>query len=121
MPPEKEQHMSKVETQITVTLPDGSRRSMDQGATCADLARSIAEGLYRKAVGALINGEIRDLYTRLADGDAVKILTPEDRESLELLRHSCAHVMAEAVQHLFPQAKVAIGPTIQDGFYYDFD
>ena len=113
--------MSKVETQITVTLPDGSRRSMDQGATCADLARSIAEGLYRKAVGALINGEIRDLYTRLADGDAVKILTPEDRESLELLRHSCAHVMAEAVQHLFPQAKVAIGPTIQDGFYYDFD
>jgi len=113
--------MSKVETQITVNLPDGSQRSLDEGATGADLATSISQGLFRKSVGALLNGEIRDLYTPLADGDRVKILTADDAESLELLRHSTAHVMAEAVQRIFPQAKIAIGPTIQDGFYYDFD
>ncbi len=113
--------MSTVETQINVILPDGSKRSLDNGATVADLAKSIAQGLFRKAVGALINGEIRDLYTPLAEGDNVKILTADDAESLELLRHSTAHVMAEAVQKLFPQAKIAIGPTIADGFYYDFE
>ncbi len=113
--------MSQVSTQITVTLPDGSRRSLDAGATAADLARSISQGLFARSVGALVNGEIRDLYTPLAEGDAVKLLTPDDPESLELLRHSTAHVMAEAVQRLFPQAKIAIGPTIADGFYYDFD
>src|SRR5688572_4806428 len=113
--------MSKVETQINVILPDGSKRTLEPGATCADLAKSIAQGLYRKAVGAVINGELRDLYTPLADGDNVKIVTPDDPESLELLRHSSAHVMAEAVQRLFPEAKIAIGPTIQDGFYYDFE
>jgi len=68
----------------------------------------------------LINGEIRDLYTELHDGDKVKILTADDAESYELLRHSTAHVMAQAVQRLFPEAKIAIGPTIEDGFYYDF-
>lgn len=113
--------MSKVETQITVTLPDGSARNLDAGATAADLARSIAEGLFRKSVGALVNGELRDLYTPLADGDKVRILTPDDPESIELLRHSAAHLMAEAVQNIFPQARIAIGPTIQDGFYYDFE
>jgi threonyl-tRNA synthetase len=113
--------MSKVETQVTVALPDGSNRSIEAGATAADLAKSIAQGLARKAVGAVINGEIRDLYTPLAEGDQVKILTPDDAESLELLRHSSAHVMAEAVQRIFPDAKIAIGPTIQDGFYYDFE
>jgi threonyl-tRNA synthetase len=113
--------MSKVETQVTVALPDGSNRSIEAGATAADLAKSIAQGLARKAVGAVINGEIRDLYTPLTEGDQVKILTPDDPESLELLRHSSAHVMAEAVQRIFPEAKIAIGPTIQDGFYYDFE
>ncbi len=113
--------MSKVETGITVNLPDGSKFSLDGGATVADLAKSIAEGLYRKAVGALINGELKDLYTALSDGDTVRILTAEDPSALELLRHSTAHVMAEAVQRLFPQAKIAIGPTITDGFYYDFE
>jgi threonyl-tRNA synthetase len=113
--------MSKVETQLTINLPDGSKRNLECGATAADLAQSIAQGLYRKAVGALINGEIRDLFSVLSDGDTVKILTADDVESLELLRHSTAHVMAEAVQRIFPQAKIAIGPTITDGFYYDFE
>jgi threonyl-tRNA synthetase len=113
--------MSKTETQVSVRLPDGSVREFDPGATAADLAKSISQGLYGKAVGALINGEIRDLFTPLTDGSEVKILTPDNPESLELLRHSTAHVMAEAVQKLFPQAKIAIGPTIDDGFYYDFE
>src|SRR5262249_12414904 len=67
MPSAKELVMSKVETQITVNLPDGSQRSLDEGATCADLATTISQGLFRKSVGALLNGEIRDLYTPLAD------------------------------------------------------
>jgi threonyl-tRNA synthetase len=106
---------------LSITLPDGSVRKMAQGSKCADLAQSISQGLYRKAVGALINGELKDLFTPLKDGDTVQILTAEDPQSLELLRHSTAHVMAQAVQKLFPQAKIAIGPTIEDGFYYDFE
>lgn len=113
--------MSKVQTELQVKLPDGSERTVEAGSTAADLAKSIAQGLYRKAVGALINGELRDLFTPLTDGDSVKILTADDTEAIELLRHSTAHVMAQAVQKLFPEAKIAIGPTIQDGFYYDFD
>lgn len=94
---------------------------MDAGSTAADLAKLISQGLYRKAVGALINSELKDLFTPLKEGDTVKLLTPDDKESLELLRHSTAHVMAQAVQKLFPTAKIAIGPTIEDGFYYDFE
>lgn len=109
------------EKQITVVLPDGSSRKLDAGSTGADLAKAISQSLYRKAVGTTINGELKDLFTPLTDGDTVRVLTPEDPDSLELLRHSTAHVMAEAVQKLFPEAKIAIGPTIQDGFYYDFD
>ncbi len=112
--------MSTVETKIKIVLPDGSSRTMDAGSTCADLAKSISEGLFRNCVGALINEELKDLYTALKDGDSVKLLTAKDPEALELLRHSTAHVMAEAVQKLFPQARIAIGPTIKDGFYYDF-
>lgn len=113
--------MSQVETMINVVLPDGSKRTIEQGATVGDLAQSISQGLYRKSIGGLINGEIRDLSTPLSEGDAVKILTSADPESFELLRHSTAHVMAQAVQRIFPEAKIAIGPTIQDGFYYDFE
>lgn len=112
--------MSKVDTQINVKLPDGSLRSIEPGATGADLAKAISQGLYRKAVGIMLNKEMRDLFTPLKDGDEVRILTESDPESLELLRHSTAHVMAQAVQKLFPHAKIAIGPTIENGFYYDF-
>lgn len=113
--------MSKVETKVVISLPDGSQRTLDTGSTAADLAKSISEGLFRNSVGALINAELKDLDTPLQDGDTVKLLTAKDEESIELLRHSTAHVMAEAVQKLYPEAKIAIGPTIQDGFYYDFE
>ncbi|HEY9787458.1 MAG TPA: threonine--tRNA ligase [Candidatus Obscuribacterales bacterium] len=113
--------MSKVQTEIKVKLADGSLRTIEASATAADLAKSISESLFKKAVGALVNGELRDLYTPLKEGDEVRILTADNSESLELLRHSTAHLMAQAVQNLFPKAKIAIGPTIQDGFYYDFE
>ena len=113
--------MSTVETENSVVLPDGSQRPFQPGETGADLAKAISNSLFRKAVGLLLNGEIRDLYTPLSPGDKVKILTPENPESLELLRHTSAHVMAQAVQRIFPDAKIAIGPTIEDGFYYDFE
>lgn len=121
MPSIRNSVMSQVETQISVCLPDGSKRQVGCGETAADLAKGISQGLYRNAVGAIINDELRDLFTPLSDGDKVKVLTPDDPESIELLRHSTAHVMAQAVQRLFPNAKIAIGPTITDGFYYDFD
>lgn len=113
--------MSMVDTQINVKLPDGSMKSVNSGETCADLAKSISQGLYRNAVGAIINDQLLDLYTPLKEGDTVKILTAKDPEAIELLRHSTGHVMAQAVQNLFPTAKIAIGPTIEDGFYYDFE
>ncbi|MBI1270415.1 threonine--tRNA ligase [bacterium] len=113
--------MSKVETPVVVTLPDGAKKELKAGDTAADLAKSISEGLYRNCVGALINDQIKDLHTPLHTGDKVKLLTAKDEESLELLRHSTAHVMAEAVQSVFPEARIAIGPTIKDGFYYDFE
>ena len=113
--------MSTVQTEVCVLLPDKSSKSLKLGSTGADLAQAISQGLYRKAVGTLINGQLKDLFTPLKDGDTVKILSQEDPESLELLRHSTAHVMAQAVQTLFPKAKIAIGPTIEDGFYYDFE
>ena len=113
--------MSEVKTMINVELPDGNKKSLEKDSTGGDLARSIAQGLFRRAVGASINGHVSDLSTPLKDGDKVKIITADDKESYELLRHTAAHVMAQAVQRLFPQARIAIGPTIQDGFYYDFE
>ena len=113
--------MSAIQAQVSVKLPDGSNKTLTGGSTCFDLAHSISPSLAKNAVGAIVNGTLSDLYTPVKDGDQVKILTPKDPESLELLRHSSAHVMAEAVQKLFPQAKIAIGPTIEDGFYYDFE
>jgi len=113
--------MSAVQAQVSIKLPDGSNKNLSSGCTCADLAESISSSLAKKAVGAIVNGQLSDLHTPIKDGDQVKILTERDPESLELLRHSTAHIMAEAVQKLFPQAKIAIGPTIEDGFYYDFE
>ena len=113
--------MSQLETQIKITLPDGSQKELSAGTTGADLAGSISSRLLKEAVGMLSNGEIVDLNRPLEHGANIKILTEKDPESLEILRHSTAHIMAQAVQQLFPEAKIAIGPTIENGFYYDFD
>lgn len=102
-----------------VHLPDGSARTLDAGASAADLASQIGSGLARAAVAARVNGEIQDLSRPLQDGAKVAILTKRDPEALEVLRHSAAHLMADAILRIFPQAQLTIGPVVDDGFYYD--
>ncbi|MBX2860547.1 MAG: threonine--tRNA ligase [Vampirovibrio sp.] len=106
---------------MKITLPDGSQKELQPGATAYDLAKSIGEGLARAVMASVINDEIRDLHFPLQDGDTVRLLTKKDPESVEVLRHSTAHITAQAVQNLFPGAKIAIGPTLEYGYYYDFD
>src|SRR6266508_2881274 len=106
--------------QITITLPDGSPRSLASGTTARDLAAGIGSGLAKAAVIATINGEERDLATALANGDTVAIVTADSERGLYTIRHSTAHVLAQAVLDLFPDATYGIGPPVEDGFYYDF-
>jgi len=106
---------------ITVTLPDGSARSLPEGSTAADLASSIGKGLAKAAVAATVDGREVDLKTPLPHGATVSVVTDNTEEGRYVLRHSTAHVMAQAVCDLFPGAKYAIGPPIADGFYYDFE
>jgi len=106
---------------IKVILPDGSSIEINENSTALDVAGKISEGLKRNTVAAEVNGKMVDTNALLKDGDKVKLLTSKDPETLGILRHSTAHVMAQAVQRLFPQAKIAIGPNIENGFYYDFD
>jgi threonyl-tRNA synthetase len=110
-----------LETPIRVTLPDGSVRELTGGTTGAELAASIGAGLARAAIAIKVNGEIRDLARPLHDGDQVAILTERDAESLPILRHSAAHILATAVRNVFPGAGIGFGPSIDEGFYYDFD
>ena len=106
---------------IEVILPDNSKISVPENSTGMDLAKKISEGLARNAMAIEINGTTKSLTTTLNNNDKVKILTAKDPESLHVLRHSTSHIMAQAVIRLFPQAKLAIGPAIENGFYYDFD
>ncbi|MEO0816026.1 MAG: threonine--tRNA ligase [Pseudomonadota bacterium] len=105
---------------IEVSLPDGSKRELEDGASALDLAQSISKSLAKKALAAKVDGELRDLTRALPGGAAVEIVTDKDPEGLELIRHDAAHVLAQAVQDLFPGTQVTIGPVIDDGFYYDF-
>ena len=107
--------------EITVRLPDGSTRQLAVGATAGDLAGAIGRGLARAAVAAWVNGALVDLAHQLSDGDEVSIVTDGVDEGRAVLRHSTAHVLAQAVLALWPGAKFAIGPPIENGFYYDFD
>ena len=105
---------------LTVTLPDGSTRDYQQPVSVAEIARSIGSGLAKAALAGRVDDELVDI-SHIVDGDAaVAIITDRDADGLEILRHSCAHLMAQAVQRLFPEAQVTIGPVIADGFYYDF-
>ncbi|TCD12375.1 threonine--tRNA ligase [Oricola cellulosilytica] len=104
---------------ISLTFPDGSVRAYDAGMTGRDVAESISKSLAKKAVAISLNGELRDLSDPVQDG-AIEIVTRDDARALELIRHDAAHVMAEAVQELYPGTQVTIGPVIENGFYYDF-
>ena len=106
---------------ITISLPDGSERELPEGATALDLAASIGNRLKKAAVAATVDGTETDLTTPLTDGTTVGIITNDTDEGRHVLRHSTAHVLAQAVTRLFPGAKFSIGPAIENGFYYDFD
>ncbi len=107
--------------QITITLPDGSARSLPDGATGADLAAAIGPRLARDAVAVTVDGAERDLGAPLPDGASVAIVTAATEQGRHVVRHSTAHVLAQAVLALFPGARFAIGPPIEHGFYYDFE
>ena len=107
--------------EILVTLPDGTEKSFPEGATAKDVAGSIGKGLQKAGIAARYNGELVD-YTRPLDEDgAIEIITKDDAEALDILRHSAAHIMAQAIRRLHPDVKFGVGPTIENGFYYDTD
>ncbi|GLV12779.1 threonine--tRNA ligase [Alicyclobacillus hesperidum] len=105
---------------IVVRLKDGSERAMPVGSTYADLAAAISPRLAKEAVAAKADGQVVDLAREIANGAQVELLTLKDPEGVDVMRHTCAHVMAQAVSRLFPGTKFAIGPVIENGFYYDF-
>jgi len=105
---------------LSITLPDGSKREFDQPVSVHGLAESIGPGLAKAAIAGKVNGELVDTSFEILQDADVAIITSRDQEGLEVIRHSCAHLMANAVQNLFPSAQVTIGPVIENGFYYDF-
>src|SRR5215208_3668029 len=109
---------------MRVLLPDSSELELPDGATGLDAARAIGSKLAEQAVLIRQNGNVQDVRLPLADGQPIQILTTrdtEDPDALYVLRHSAAHLLAEAVRHLYPGTKIAIGPPIENGFYYDFE
>ena len=105
---------------ISLTFPDGSSRDFKSGITGRDVAESIAKSLAKKAVAMSVDGNVKDLAEPIKADAQIRILTRDDQEALALIRHDAAHVMAEAVQELYPGTQVTIGPVIENGFYYDF-
>ncbi|PHS24730.1 MAG: threonine--tRNA ligase [Robiginitomaculum sp.] len=105
---------------IDLEFPDGSHRQFEDGVTGMDVAMDISPGLAKQAFAISLNGELRDLGREIEKNGTLRIITARDEEGLELIRHDAAHVLAEAVQELFPGTQVTIGPIIEDGFYYDF-
>lgn len=106
---------------ITIRLKDGKEKELESAVSLADAAKAISNSLGKNALVAKVNGELTDLRDPIVDGAEVEFFTKEDPEGLFTLRHTASHVMAQAIQHLFPGVKFAIGPAIDDGFYYDLD
>ena len=104
---------------MEIVLPDGSKKTLEEGATVADTAAAIGAGLARAALAGIVNGTPVDLTAPVADGDTVAIVTAKSPEALDLLRHSTAHLMAAALTDLYPGVKFGVGPAIENGFYYD--
>lgn len=103
-----------------ITLPDGSKREFDQPVTVLEVARNIGEGLAKATLAGKVNGRLVDASFSIKQDASLNIITSKAAESLEIIRHSCAHLLAQAVKQLYPEAQVTIGPVIEDGFYYDF-
>ena len=106
---------------MNIVLKNGDKVVLEDGANCQNAASAISEGLARAAVAAKVNGVLCDLSHKLSDGDEVEIVTLKDKEGLEVYRHTCAHVLAQAIKNIYPTCKLAIGPVIDNGFYYDID
>lgn len=104
-----------------ITLPDGSQREFDSAVTVMDVAADIGTGLAKATIAGAVNGELVDACELISENAELRIITAKDDEGLEILRHSCAHLLGHAIKQLWPQAKMAIGPTIDNGFYYDVD
>ena len=105
---------------ITLTFPDGARREYPQGITGLDIAKGISPSLAKRTVAMALDGELADLADPIEHDAKIEFVTRDDPRALELIRHDCAHVLAEAVQALWPGTQVTIGPVIENGFYYDF-
>src|SRR5262252_3706927 len=103
-----------------IRLPDGSSKSFPNPVTVAEIATSIGAGLARAALAGKLNGRLVDTSFSIVEDSELQIITPKSAEGLDILRHSTSHLMAQAVQELFPGAQVTIGPVIENGFYYDF-
>src|SRR5437660_9752274 len=103
-----------------VTLPDGSQRRFDHPVTVDEVAAAIGPGLRKAALAGRVNGKLVDTSHVIADDAAFAVVTDKDADGLDIIRHSTAHLLAQAVKELFPDAQVTIGPVIEDGFYYDF-
>ncbi|MGN1077709.1 MAG: threonine--tRNA ligase, partial [Candidatus Gallimonas sp.] len=106
---------------MNITLKNGETLAVEENATCMKAAQAISEGLARAAVAAKVNGKLVDLKSSLKEGDRLEIVTLKDKEGLEVYRHTCAHVLAQALKTVYPTCKLAIGPVIDNGFYYDVD
>ena len=105
---------------VTLTFPDGAARDYEAGITAMEVAKSISKGLAKKVLAAKLDGKLVDAALPINDNAKIELVTAQDPEGLELIRHDAAHVLAEAVQELFPGTQVTIGPVIENGFYYDF-
>ena len=107
---------------IAIELPDGSLRRYSSGITGFEIAQEISSSLAKKSIACTVNGNLRDLSSKITNDCSITIHTSKDAEiALELIRHDCAHILARAVQEIWPNVKVTIGPVIKDGFFYDFD
>ena len=106
---------------MNIILKNGDVLKTEENATCMQAAQAISEGLARNAVCARVNGELKDLSHVLKEGDALEIVTLKDRDGLHVYRHTCAHVLAQALKTIYPTCKLSIGPVIDNGFYYDVD
>lgn len=106
---------------MKITLLDGSEKEYQEAKSGYDIALDISEGLARNAVAIKVNGELKDLYSLVDEDAEFSVVTLKDKEGLDIYRHTCSHILAQAVKSIYPNVKLAIGPTIEDGFYYDFD
>ena len=104
-----------------ITLPDGSQRQFDNPISVLEVAQSIGAGLAKATIAGRVNGERRDACDIIDQDATLEIITAKDEDGLEIIRHSCAHLLGHAIKQLFPDVKMAIGPTIENGFYYDVD